>query len=214
MYYPPPPPPSGVQFVRVIGAFSGFVPTMIALCKNFGWTRVATVSELGEVYSATMAVFRAKAKTNGIAITSINSLTEGGDGAAVVSSLADTGTRITLVQGGPVMLRNLLCSAYRGGMVGREYAWLLPGTWRNEWWLPVAGEWKSTTPSGQKPCNATEMTLAASGYVSVHSFENTSDTQCSDRYLFVYSDIHLFCVRRYALLWSLYDSSPRSLRMP
>jgi gamma-aminobutyric acid type B receptor len=149
---------------------------MIALCKNFGWTRVGTVSDVGEVYSATMALFRTKAKANGIAITSINSLTEGGDSAAVVRSLADAGTRITVVQAGPATLRNLLCSAYRGGMVGREYAWLLPGTWTAQWWLPVAGQWSSTTPSGQKPCNATEMTLAASGYVSVNSLKSTSDS--------------------------------------
>ena len=145
------------NFVRVIGSMTGWVPAMIALCELYGFTRVGMVSEYEEAFAATASLFQKEFRGKGYQITVAKSMNEGNDATDIIDAFRRSETRIINIQGAAATLRSVLCAAFRGGMYGPEFGWIVPGHLAVNWWIPIPA--KDT-----HDCTAEELTLAASGY--------------------------------------------------
>jgi hypothetical protein len=145
------------NFVRVVGTFTGWVPSMIALCELYGFTRVGTISEFEEVFSTTASLFENEFRKRGYQITVAKSTNDGADATDIIDAIRRSETRIINIQGAPTTIRSVLCAAVRGGMYGPEFGWIVPGNLNGKWWIPIPA-------LDTHDCTAEEMTLAASGY--------------------------------------------------
>nr|XP_006819249.1 PREDICTED: uncharacterized protein LOC100371470 [Saccoglossus kowalevskii] len=125
------------------------------MLKYFGWTKVGTLHQTVDLFSLAMADFLDNAEENDIEILTSESFAN--DPSVQVSNLKKQGARIIIGNFYENKARQVFCQAYKEGMYGAKYVWIITGWYSSDWW-------KQEDPDSPIDCTLQEMEAAISGY--------------------------------------------------
>ncbi|XP_061380667.1 gamma-aminobutyric acid type B receptor subunit 2 [Danaus plexippus] len=141
-------------FCRTVAPDSSHNPARIAFIRQFGWDTVTAFSQNEEVYS--LAVNELVTQLEAANITCAASITFAEtDFKEQLQQLKKLDTRIIIGSFSREMIPKIFCEAYRLGMFGAEYAWLVAGA--------------PPRIRGVAPCSRAHLARALEGLVSVTS---------------------------------------------
>lgn len=83
-----------------------------------------------------------------------------------LEKLKERDVRILLGNFNEVWARRIFCEAYRFGLYGRKYQWVIIGTYTREWWLRPGGE-----------CAPSELSEALHGVILTDLLPLTTEEQ-------------------------------------
>ncbi|XP_043240251.1 gamma-aminobutyric acid type B receptor subunit 2-like [Amphibalanus amphitrite] len=134
----------------------------LAFVAHHRWDAVATVSENLNVHTLAMNELVTELEANNVTLLATVTL-DANDYREQLNSLKDRDVRIIIGSFSTAMTGKIFCEAYRLGMFGADYVWLLYGSISERWWL-------RQPPDG---CRAAEMRAAAAHLLLVDSFSET-----------------------------------------
>jgi hypothetical protein len=85
---------------------------------------------------------------------------------SALAKLKERDVRILLGNFNEFWARRIFCEAYRFGLYGRKYQWIIIGTYTRDWWLHPDGE-----------CNIRELSAALHGVILVDLLPLTNEGQ-------------------------------------
>ncbi|KAG6460215.1 hypothetical protein O3G_MSEX011829 [Manduca sexta] len=139
-------------FCRTVAPDSSHNPARIAFIRQFGWDTVTAFSQNEEVYS--LAVNELVTQLEAANITCAASITFAeSDFKEQLQQLKKLDTRIIIGSFSQEMIPKIFCEAFRLGMFGAEYAWLVAG-------MPPRIR-------GAAPCARAQLARALEGLVTV-----------------------------------------------
>ncbi|XP_075974228.1 gamma-aminobutyric acid type B receptor subunit 3 [Anticarsia gemmatalis] len=113
-------------FCRTVAPDSSHNPARIAFIRQFGWDTVTAFSQNEEIYS--LAVNELVTQLEAANITCAASITFAeSDFKEQLQQLKELDTRIIIGSFSQEMIPKIFCEAFRLGMFGAEYAWLVSG---------------------------------------------------------------------------------------
>ena len=123
-------------FLRTTAPHTVWVPAAVELCKHFRWSRVATIAEAVPVPLGTMAAFLETAADAGIEVVVNKQLDWGGSDyseaiSETLNAIASADARVIVIYAEIEHMRHFFCDAYRRGLVGKKYVYMLPGRERS-----------------------------------------------------------------------------------
>ncbi|XP_077989812.1 gamma-aminobutyric acid type B receptor subunit 1-like [Glandiceps talaboti] len=143
------------KFFRVFPAEKVLNVVKYDMLKYFGWTNVGTLHQTVDLFSLAMADFLDHAEDNGINIITSESFAN--DPAVQVSNLKKQGARIIIGNFYENKARQVFCQAYKEGMYGAKYVWIITGWYSSEWW-------REEDQDGSHDCTLEQLEVAVSGY--------------------------------------------------
>ncbi|XP_048505141.1 gamma-aminobutyric acid type B receptor subunit 2 isoform X2 [Athalia rosae] len=150
-------------FRRTVAPDSSHNPARIALIKHLGWDTVTALSQNGDMYS--LAVNDLVTELEQANITCTATITfAANDYKEQLRTLKELDTRIIIASFSPVLAPRVFCEAWKLGMHGGDYAWILPGDAVDL--SGVTGEWWHTRP---EDCTSAELASTLDGLVIVKS---------------------------------------------
>ncbi|XP_046416567.1 gamma-aminobutyric acid type B receptor subunit 2 isoform X1 [Neodiprion fabricii] len=150
-------------FRRTVAPDSSHNPARIALIKHLGWDTVTALSQNGDMYS--LAVNDLVTELEQANITCTATITfAANDYKEQLRTLKELDTRIIIASFSPVLAPRVFCEAWKLGMHGGDYAWILPGDAVDL--SGVTGEWWHTRP---EDCSSSELASTLDGLVIVKS---------------------------------------------
>ncbi|XP_026732730.1 gamma-aminobutyric acid type B receptor subunit 2 [Trichoplusia ni] len=139
-------------FCRTVAPDSSHNPARIAFIRQFGWDTVTAFSQNEEIYS--LAVNELVTQLEAANITCAASITFAeSDFKEQLQQLKELDTRIIIGSFSQEMIPKIFCEAFRLGMFGAEYAWLVSG-------MPPRIR-------GAPPCSRPQLARALEGLVTV-----------------------------------------------
>ncbi|XP_038214710.1 gamma-aminobutyric acid type B receptor subunit 2 [Zerene cesonia] len=139
-------------FCRTVAPDSSHNPARIAFIRQFGWDTVTAFSQNEEIYS--LAVNELVTQLEAANITCAASITFAeSDFKEQLQQLKNLDTRIIIGSFSQEMIPKIFCEAFRLGMFGAEYAWLVAGA--------------PPRIRGAAPCARSQLAKALEGLVSV-----------------------------------------------
>ncbi|ELU17592.1 hypothetical protein CAPTEDRAFT_42446, partial [Capitella teleta] len=132
-------------------------PARIALCEEFGWKKVAVLQQSRTVFDAVAENLKNRIE-NHPNISILASEVFQSDPLNAVSVMKEKDVRIVFTICNMPQAQQILCQAFKNGMVGPKYVWFMPGWFDDNWWL---------VDGGHHDCTVQEMTTAAEGYMAV-----------------------------------------------
>ncbi|XP_028030804.1 gamma-aminobutyric acid type B receptor subunit 2 [Bombyx mandarina] len=142
-------------FCRTVAPDSSHNPARIAFIRQFGWDTVTAFSQNEEVYS--LAVNELVTQLEAANITCAASITFAeSDFKEQLQQLKELDTRIIIGSFSQEMIPKIFCEAFRLGMFGAEYAWLVAG-------MPPRIR-------GTAPCARSQLARALEGLVTVTAY--------------------------------------------
>nr|XP_049696592.1 gamma-aminobutyric acid type B receptor subunit 2 [Helicoverpa armigera] len=139
-------------FCRTVAPDSSHNPARIAFIRQFGWDTVTAFSQNEEIYS--LAVNELVTQLEAANITCAASITFAeSDFKEQLQQLKELDTRIIIGSFSQEMIPKIFCEAFRLGMFGAEYAWLVSG-------MPPRIR-------GAPPCARPQLARALEGLVTV-----------------------------------------------
>ncbi|KAI5642744.1 receptor family ligand binding region domain-containing protein [Phthorimaea operculella] len=113
-------------FCRTVAPDSSHNPARIAFIRQFGWDTVTAFSQNEEIYS--LAVNELVTQLEAANITCAASITFAeSDFKEQLQQLKESDTRIIIGSFSQEMIPKIFCEAFKLGMFGAEYAWLVAG---------------------------------------------------------------------------------------
>ncbi|XP_070576464.1 gamma-aminobutyric acid type B receptor subunit 2-like [Ptychodera flava] len=119
-------------YFRTYISDTAFNPARIHLIKKFGWTRVATIHENYPLFSLAIDDLLTLLKANNITIIKSESFAENPKNQ--IENLKKSDAKIIIANTYANKARRLFCEAYKQGMTGPDYVWMLIGWWQKSWW--------------------------------------------------------------------------------
>ncbi|KAJ8044815.1 Gamma-aminobutyric acid type B receptor subunit 1 [Holothuria leucospilota] len=119
-------------FTRIIPSDTSLNPSRIKLMKTFNWTRVATIHQNHELFSLSIDDLLTRLKDNNITVISSESFDE--DPTNQVENLKKQDAKIIAGNMYYPAARKVFCEAYKHGMYGEGYVWLLLGEYISDWY--------------------------------------------------------------------------------
>ncbi|XP_072029935.1 gamma-aminobutyric acid type B receptor subunit 1-like [Amphiura filiformis] len=155
------------RLFRMFPSLSTLNPAKYALVKHYGWRKVATLHHALDGFAQPITDFVADADKYGVEIISSESFAD--NPALQVSNLKKQGARIILGSFYETKARQVFCEAYKEGMYGDKYVWIIYGWYTDGWWK-IRDE--------DIDCTLEEMEAAVEGYLTVDvlSYGIGSDT--------------------------------------
>ncbi|XP_038050632.1 gamma-aminobutyric acid type B receptor subunit 2-like [Patiria miniata] len=141
---------------RVLTSAAGFSHAEMGIIRRFGWTKIATLHETVEPHVGTTVEMQKLAEQNNVTVIAAESFLANPFDA--IQRLKDKDARIIAANFYEGRVRKVFCSAYRLGLYGSRYVWMIPGYFKNGWWK-VAEEGVSCTPD--------ELKIASEGYLTI-----------------------------------------------
>ncbi|XP_052748761.1 gamma-aminobutyric acid type B receptor subunit 2 [Galleria mellonella] len=139
-------------FCRTVAPDSSHNPARIAFIRQFGWDTVTAFSQNEEVYS--LAVNELVTQLEAANITCAASITFAeSDFKEQLQQLKELDTRIIIGSFSQEMIPKIFCEAFKLGMFGAEYAWLVAGA--------------PPRVRGAAPCARAHLARALEGLVTV-----------------------------------------------
>lgn len=119
------------NFFRVVPSESAFNPARLAFVRNFNWTRVGTIYQNSRRYSLPHTRLLTDLDTAGIDITNTQSISD--ETGVDLLKLKEKDVRIIIGFFDAHWAQRIFCQAYRMGIFGRKYQWIL-GSFDSAWW--------------------------------------------------------------------------------
>ncbi|KAM3963605.1 gamma-aminobutyric acid type B receptor subunit 3 [Aphomia sociella] len=142
-------------FCRTVAPDSSHNPARIAFIRQFGWDTVTAFSQNEEIYS--LAVNELVTQLEAANITCAASITFAeSDFKEQLQQLKELDTRIIIGSFSQEMIPKIFCEAFRLGMFGAEYAWLVAGA--------------PPRVRGAAPCARAHLARALEGLVTVTAY--------------------------------------------
>ncbi|CAH0406806.1 unnamed protein product [Chilo suppressalis] len=139
-------------FCRTVAPDSSHNPARIAFIRQFGWDTVTAFSQNEEIYS--LAVNELVTQLEAANITCAASITFAeSDFKEQLQQLKELDTRIIIGSFSQEMIPKIFCEAFKLGMFGAEYAWLVAGA--------------PPRLRGSAPCARSHLASALEGLVTV-----------------------------------------------
>lgn len=143
------------NFFRVVPSESAFNPARLALVRNFNWTRVGTIYQNSRRYSLPHSKLLSDLDGAGIMIAITESISD--ETGVDLLKLKENDVRIIIGLFDGEWARNIFCQAYKQGVYGRKYQWIL-GSFDDNWW-------QSDVVSGD--CSRDMLRNASDGMISI-----------------------------------------------
>ncbi|XP_063990273.1 gamma-aminobutyric acid type B receptor subunit 2 isoform X2 [Diachasmimorpha longicaudata] len=151
-------------FIRTVAPDSSHNPARIALIKHFGWDTVTTLSQTGDMYSLAVNDLVTELEQANITCTATITFSEN-DYREQLTTLKDLDTRIIIGSFSPKLAPKVFCEAWKLGMHGGDYAWILPGETIDL--SGMTGDWWHS--HGGNDCSSAELTQTLDGVIIVKS---------------------------------------------
>ncbi|KAL0101970.1 hypothetical protein PUN28_018493 [Cardiocondyla obscurior] len=150
-------------FLRTVAPDSSHNLARIALIKHFGWDTVTALSQTGDMYSLAVNDLVTELEQANITCTATITFAEN-DYKEQLRTLKELDTRIIIGSFSPRLAHRVFCEAWKLGMHGGDYAWILPGEAieslgiTGDWWHVDIGE-----------CSPTQLSQTLDGLIIVKS---------------------------------------------
>nr|CAB3247966.1 gamma-aminobutyric acid type B receptor subunit 1 [Phallusia mammillata] len=106
-------------------------PIRIRLFQQFGWRRIAIISEEAEVFSTTAEDLRQRISDEGMDLVIHQTFYD--DPGVAVRNLKKVDVRIIVGLFYEGMARKVMCQAFKNGIYGQKYVWFLIGWYQHDW---------------------------------------------------------------------------------
>ncbi|XP_020287722.1 gamma-aminobutyric acid type B receptor subunit 1 isoform X2 [Pseudomyrmex gracilis] len=159
-------------FLRTVAPDSSHNPARIALIKHFGWDTVTALSQTGDMYSLAVNDLVQELEQANITCTATITFAEN-DYKEQLRTLKDLDTRIIIGSFSPQLARRVFCEAWKLGMHGGDYAWILPGDTD-----PL--EMISDRHADIEECSSSQLTQTLDGLIIVKSHDSVVGNVMSD----------------------------------
>nr|XP_006811622.1 PREDICTED: gamma-aminobutyric acid type B receptor subunit 2-like [Saccoglossus kowalevskii] len=143
-------------YFRTLPAMDGFNAAILAFIKTFNWYRIGIIYEPAEPYTSTIHDLLLRVSHANITIACIESIPD--DPAQRIIHLKNKDARIIIGIFSPEMGANIFCEAYKHGIYGPKYVWIILGIFGPEWWIRDAD---------LLDCTTDEMNAAVRGYFAI-----------------------------------------------
>ncbi|KYN10637.1 Gamma-aminobutyric acid type B receptor subunit 2 [Trachymyrmex cornetzi] len=125
------------NFFRVVPSENALNAPRVALLLHFNWTRVGTIYQNEPRYS--LVHNRLVADLDESKMELVETLSFATEVTTALEKLKERDVRILLGNFNEAWARRIFCEAYRFGLYGRKYQWVIIGTYTREWWLRPGG---------------------------------------------------------------------------
>ncbi|XP_072035546.1 gamma-aminobutyric acid type B receptor subunit 2-like [Amphiura filiformis] len=119
-------------------------PAKVAFIKSMGWKRVAMVNERIDSFLQTSQELTLLLIREGISVLANEIVTDFDDASEQIKSLIRHDARIIFTETYAGSRAKLMCQAYRFGLWGSKYVWMLPGFTEVNWWVDHVEETSCT----------------------------------------------------------------------
>ncbi|XP_023290451.1 gamma-aminobutyric acid type B receptor subunit 1 [Orussus abietinus] len=160
-------------FLRTVAPDSSHNTARIALIKHFGWDTVTALSQTGDMYSLAVNDLVTELERANITCTATITFAEN-DFKEQLRTLKDLDTRIIIGSFSPRLAPRVFCEAWKLGMHGGDYAWILPGDTIDL--SGTTGDWWHTGP---EDCSPSQLAQTLDGLVIVKSHDTVLDDDVS-----------------------------------
>ncbi|XP_072047141.1 gamma-aminobutyric acid type B receptor subunit 1-like [Amphiura filiformis] len=130
------------RFYRTCPTELSLNPVRVAIMKEFGWTRVATIHSKNEVFSLTVDDLASELKEANITLISSESFVNNPKNQ--LESLKKQDVKIIVAFMYAHEARKVFCEASKLNMTGEGYVWMLVGWYQNKWWDEYFGRFDCT----------------------------------------------------------------------
>ncbi|KAL1433867.1 hypothetical protein MTO96_012203 [Rhipicephalus appendiculatus] len=144
------------NFFRVVPSESVFNQARVALLKHFNWTRVGTLYQTNPRYALPHSRLLTVLDSANIQIDEVQGIGEGDDIEHELEKLKEKDVRIILGNFDEFWARKVFCQAFKMGMYGRKYQWLIGAMYADRWW---------ETPQPDVSCEPAQIVEAVEGYI-------------------------------------------------
>ncbi|XP_054162297.1 gamma-aminobutyric acid type B receptor subunit 2-like [Oppia nitens] len=152
------------NFFRIVPSEAAFNPARVSLLKHFNWTRVGTIYQNSPQYSLPHSKLLADLDRANIDIVSSQSIADELKPDNYLQKFKINDVRIILGNFGEEWGQKIFCQAYRDGLYGRRYQWIVSGLYEDKWWQNVH----------HLDCSEKELMTALDGYISTDVLPLTS----------------------------------------
>ncbi|XP_017760130.1 PREDICTED: uncharacterized protein LOC108550782 [Eufriesea mexicana] len=150
-------------FLRTVAPDSSHNSARIALIKHFGWDTVTALSQTGDMYSLAVNDLVTELEQANITCTATITFAEN-DYKEQLQTLKDLDTRIIIGSFSPRLAPRVFCEAWKLGMHGGDYAWILPGDT-----IDLTGMKGNRWQSGPEECTLSQLSQTLNGLIIVES---------------------------------------------
>ncbi|XP_014673701.1 PREDICTED: gamma-aminobutyric acid type B receptor subunit 2-like [Priapulus caudatus] len=120
-------------FFRTIGSQNAQNPTYVEIIQTYGWTRVACIHESVGLFSSAMEDVIPKLEAANITIITSEIFTD--NPVQQIANIKRHDGRIIIGFFYEDMAVKVFCEAYKAGIYGAHYQWLITGFYSKNWWL-------------------------------------------------------------------------------
>ncbi|XP_077865360.1 gamma-aminobutyric acid type B receptor subunit 2-like [Saccoglossus kowalevskii] len=143
----------------------------VALIKHFNWKRVSVLYRADDDYWESLARDTVVGlEQEGVSIISVEAVGENAD--VNILNLKNHDARILFILGYSDQAVKFLCSAYKHGLYGDKYVWIMPGWYYPNWWKSLAEDLTDCTPE--------QLDLAVEGHLGIEVYPVTTDLEKLD----------------------------------
>ncbi|XP_024936247.1 gamma-aminobutyric acid type B receptor subunit 2 isoform X2 [Cephus cinctus] len=125
------------NFFRVVPSENAFNAPRVALLMHFNWTRVGTIYQNEPRYALAHNRLVADLDDNKMEVVETQSFAT--EVTTALEKLKEKDVRIILGNFDESWARQIFCKAFKFGMFGRKYQWVIMGTYGEEWWMRPGG---------------------------------------------------------------------------
>ncbi|CAL7934649.1 unnamed protein product [Xylocopa violacea] len=160
-------------FLRTVAPDSSHNSARIALIKHFGWDTVTALSQTGDMYSLAVNDLVTELEQANITCTATITFAEN-DYKEQLRTLKELDTRIIIGSFSPRLAPRVFCEAWKLGMHGGDYAWILPGDT-----IDLSGMASNWWHSGPEECTPSQLSQTLDGLIIVKSYGSSLGNEIS-----------------------------------
>ncbi|XP_029159331.1 gamma-aminobutyric acid type B receptor subunit 2 isoform X2 [Nylanderia fulva] len=157
-------------FLRTVAPDSSHNSARIALIKHFGWDTVTALSQTGDMYSLAVNDLVTELEQANITCTATITFAEN-DYKEQLRTLKELDTRIIIGSFSPQLAQRVFCEAWKLGMHGGDYAWILPGET-----VDLTSDWHANVGE----CSSSQLSQTLDGLIIVKSHDTIVGNEISD----------------------------------
>ncbi|XP_060821686.1 uncharacterized protein LOC132910175 isoform X3 [Bombus pascuorum] len=150
-------------FLRTVAPDSSHNSARIALIKHFGWDTVTALSQTGDMYSLAVNDLVTELEQANITCTATITFAEN-DYKEQLQTLKELDTRIIIGSFSPQLAPRVFCEAWKLGMHGGDYAWILPGDT-----IDLSKRTANSLHSEPEECTPSQLSQTQNGLIIVES---------------------------------------------
>ncbi|KAH9416586.1 Gamma-aminobutyric acid type B receptor subunit 2 [Dermatophagoides pteronyssinus] len=159
------------NFFRIVPSEGSFNPARVKLLKFFNWTKVGTIYQNLPRYSLPHSKLLTDLDNADIEIVASQSIADELKPEMYLQDLKAKDVRIIVGNFGEEYGRKIFCQAYKEGIYGRRYQWIITGIYDENWWQLNDDE------IDLLGCTEEQLLEAINGYISTDILPLSKNTQ-------------------------------------